>query len=55
MTEKELKPTWRICVICGEKLEKGQPLVGGKVKGGGVRCAHRECYQKEQAERKAKA
>ena len=49
------KATWRRCVICGEKLENGQPLIGGKVKGGGTRCAHRSCYQREQAERKAKA
>lgn len=48
------KPTWAFCIICGERIYMGQiargEVVGGKVKRGGTRCAHRSCWEAEQAE-----
>lgn len=57
MNDYKVKPTWRRCIICGETIEDGRGIVGGKVKRGGTRCAHKECWEKEQAEyeRRAKA
>ena len=45
------KPTrWKHCIICGETLEDGQEILGGKMKRGGTRCAHKACWEREQAE-----
>lgn len=44
------KPTrWKHCIICGERLNDAD-VVGGKMKRGGTRCAHKACWEKEQAE-----
>ena len=51
MNDYTVKPTkWRLCIICGERISDGQTIVGGKVKRGGTRCAHKACWDKEQAE-----
>lgn len=44
------KPTWKFCIICGEFISGEGELIGGKVKHGGTRCAHKSCWEKEQAE-----
>jgi hypothetical protein len=51
MSEYKPKPTWRWknCIICGETIEDGQEIVGGKMKRGGTRCAHKTCWDCEQA------
>lgn len=48
MNEYKPKPTWQRCIICGEPLS-GE-VVGGKVEKGGTRCAHKDCWECEQAE-----
>lgn len=49
MNEYKPKPDER-CIICGEYVYSGEELVGGKVKRGGTRCAHKACWEAEQAE-----
>ena len=50
--ERKVKPTrWKLCIICGERVADGQDLVGGQMRRGGIRCAHKSCWEKEQAER----
>lgn len=49
MNEYKPKPTWNRCIICGEYLAFDE-IVGGKVKKGGTRCAHKACWEREQAE-----
>lgn len=51
MNEYKPKPTWRWkrCIICDEPIEDGQEVVGGKMKRGGTRCAHKACWECEQA------
>ena len=44
-------PTNNYCFICGEPLYF-EERVGGKVTHGGVRCAHKKCWDEEQAELK---
>ena len=50
---KEYKPkpndTSR-CVICGERIG-GSDYLGGRVKHGGTRFVHKDCWEREQAER----
>lgn len=43
------KLTWNRCIICGEYLCFDE-IVGGKVKRGGTRGAHKACWEREQAE-----
>jgi hypothetical protein len=50
MSEYIPKPTWKRCIICGEKVTEDDELVGGKMKRGGTRCAHKKCWEQEQAE-----
>lgn len=50
MSEYKAKPSWRRCTICGEWLGADDKIVGGKVKHGGTRCAHKACWDREQAE-----
>lgn len=48
----EYKPKsnrWKRCFICGERLNDAD-VVGGKMKRGGTRCAHKACWEREQAE-----
>lgn len=51
MSDKEYTPklTWNRCIICGEYFCFDE-VVGGKVKKGGTWCAHKACWEKEQAE-----
>lgn len=49
--EYKLKPTrYKHCIICGGKVTPEQDLVGGQMKRGGTRCAHKKCWEAEQAE-----
>lgn len=49
--EYKVKPTrFKHCIICGERVYQGEDLVGGQMKRGGTRCAHKKCWDKEQAE-----
>lgn len=49
--EYKVNPTsFHYCIICGERVFTGEDLVGGKMKRGGTRCAHRSCWEAEQAE-----
>ena len=51
----ELKPTrYKRCIICGGKVTPDQELVGGQMKRGGTRCAHKKCWDEEQTERAKK-
>lgn len=53
MNDNEYKPKltkWKHCIICYEPIEDGQEVVGGKMKRGGTRCAHKACWDREQAE-----
>ena len=54
MSDYKPKPYER-CIICGEYVNKGEELVGGKVKRGGTRCAHKACWDAEQAENARRA
>lgn len=38
------------CIICGEIVFSSDEYVGGNVKGGGNRFAHKRCWDREQAE-----
>lgn len=49
MSEYKPKPTWRYCIICGDPIAEGGEIVGGRVKKGGTRCAHKTCWDCEQA------
>ena len=49
MNEYTPKLTWNRCIICGEYLCFDE-IVGGKVKRGGTRGAHKACWEREQAE-----
>lgn len=54
--EYKVKPTrFKRCIICGEKVTADPELVGGKMKRGGTRCAHKACWDKEQAENARRA
>ena len=53
--EYKPRPTWKRCIICGEYLSGEGELVGGKVKRGGTRCAHKSCWDREQAENARRA
>lgn len=49
--EYVVKPTrWKHCIICGESLYDGREIIGGKMKRGGTRCAHKDCWDREQAD-----
>lgn len=49
--EYKVKPTrFKRCIICGEYVSGEGELVGGKMKRGGTRCAHKSCWEAEQAE-----
>jgi hypothetical protein len=51
MDEYKVKPIrFKRCIICFEKVTEDDELVGGKMKRGGTRCAHRSCWEREQAE-----
>ena len=53
-----LKPTryrYKRCIICGERVTSDQELVGGQMKRGGTRCAHKDCWEKEQTENERNA
>lgn len=53
MNGYNVKPTkWKLCIICGERIADGQDLIGGQMKRGGTRCAHKACWEREQAELK---
>lgn len=55
MSEYKPRPKgWTRCFICGESLLDDPEIIGGKVKGAGILCAHRKCFIKEQAERAEK-
>ena len=50
MSEYKPKPKARACcIICGE-LIGSEPYHGGRVKRGGLRFAHKACWDAEQAE-----
>ena len=42
-------PPRAFCEICGERIA-GQAHHGGRVKHGGTRYVHKECWEREQAE-----
>jgi hypothetical protein len=53
MNDNEYKPKltkWNRRIICGEHIEDGQEVVSGKMKRGGTRCAHKACWECEQAD-----
>lgn len=57
MNDNEYKPKltkWNHCIICGEQIYEAEiargEVVGGKMKRGGTRCAHKACWECEQAD-----
>jgi hypothetical protein len=55
VSEKYKPKPYERCIICGEYVSIHQELVGGKVKSGGTRCAHKACWEQEQAENARRA
>ena len=51
MTPKYKPKPFERCIICGEEVTADQELVGGRMKRRGSCCAHKACWEREQAER----